>query len=353
MQAEARVRFGAVGLILALAASVARAAAAESLIPITMGVVPSVPAAITYLAIDKGYLAEAGIEAHIETIDSVSKVIPFLANNHMQVVEGGGLTVGYFNSLVQGLPIVLALDAGSSPLYHDLMIRPELADKIKTVADLKGRTVAIVSPGSVGVYELGKVLETAGLSFKDIDLKYVPFTQMGAAFANGAIDAGIEVPPFGSLVLEKKLAVSLLDPDTLIRPTPMSIVSYQVNTDWAREHHDIARKLFVALAKAGREYCQAYHHGPNRAEVIDVLIKYKAVSDRDLTDRMPWQARDPDGRFNAASIIDVQNWFYNQHVIDKKAPEDRLVDESFADEARKALGPFKLINQGSTLEGCR
>src|SRR5271170_7994697 len=114
-----------------------------------MGVVPSVPAAITYLAIDKGYLRDAGIEVHVETIDSVAKVIPFLATNHMQVAEGGALAVGYFNALVQGLPITLALDAGSSPLYHDALVRPDLREQFKTVADLKGRTVAIVSPGSV------------------------------------------------------------------------------------------------------------------------------------------------------------------------------------------------------------
>lgn len=341
--------FGA--LMLALVTT-SRAFAAD-LVPITMGVVPSVPAAITYLAVEKGYLRDAGIDAHIETIDTVSKVIPFLANNHMQVAEGGGLSVGYFNALVQGLPITLALDAGSSPLYHDMMVRPDLVDQFKTVADLKGRTVAIVSPGSVGVYELGKVLETAGLTLKDVDLKYVPFTQMGAAFANKAIEVGIEVPPFGSLVAEKGLAKSWLDPDKIIKPTPMSIISYQVNTDWAKANHEVAVKLFIALARAGREYCQAYHHGPNRGEVVDVLVKYKATSDPALTDRIPWQARDPDGQFNPASVADVQDWFFKEHIIDKKAPADRLVDNSYADAARKALGPFHLINQGSPLEGCR
>lgn len=349
------MRWSGSGLMLlgAFAAAACPAIAAEPLVPIVMGVVPSVPAAITYLAIEKGYLRDAGIEARVETINSVSKVTPFLANNHMQVAEGGGLTAGYFNALVQGLPITLALDAGSSPLYHDILVRPDIADQFKTVADLKGHSVAIVSPASAGVYELGKVLETVGLTLKDVDVKYVPFTQMGAAFANKAIDAGIEVPPFGTLVVEKGLAKRWIDPDTMIRPTPVSIVSYQVNTDWARDHHDVARKLFIALARAGREYCQAYHHGPNRGEVIDVLIKYKAMSDRDLTDRMDWQARDPNGRFNPESVKDVQDWFFKEHLIDKKAPEDKLVDESYADEAAKALGPFTLINQGSKLQGCR
>ncbi len=345
---------GGVTLALALMLSIsARCARAENLVPITIGLVPSVPSAITYLALDKGYLRDAGIDAHIETIDSVSKVIPFLANNHMQLVEGGGLTVGYFNGLLQGLPITLALDAGSSPLYHQFLVRPDLKDQFKSVADLKGHTIGIVGPGSVGVYEVGKVLETAGLTLRDVEVKYVPFTQMGAALANKAIDVASEVPPFGSLLVDKGLGVFWIDPDTLIKPTPMSIISYQVNTDWAKANPEVAKKLFVALARAGREYCQAYHHGPNRAEVVDVLIKYKAMSDRELTDRMDWQARDPDGRFNVASLRDVQDFFYKEHLIDRKVPDDRLVDESYADAAAQALGPFKLINEASKLEGCR
>ena len=340
-------------IVLAFVLAGVPAAAAEPLSPVTIGLVPSVPSAITYLALDKGYLREAGIDAHVETIDTVAKVIPFLATNRMQVAEGGALTVGYFNGLVQGLPLILALDAGSSPLYHAALVRPDLKDQFKTVADLKGRTVSIVSPGSVGVYELGKVLETAGLTLDDIDLKYVPFTQMGAAFANKAIEAGISVPPFDELVVEKGLAVRWFDPDKIIRPTPMSIIAYVVNTDWASANREVAKKLFIALARAGRDYCQAYHHGPNRAEIVDVLLKYKAMSDRDLTDRMAWQARDPDGRFNAASVADVQDWFFKHHIIDRKAPDDRLVDESYADAAAAALGPFHLINEGSTLGGCR
>jgi NitT/TauT family transport system substrate-binding protein len=269
------------------------------------------------------------------------------------VVEGGGLNVGYFNGLAQGLPIVLALDAGSSPVYHDLLVRPDLKDQIKTIADLKGRTVAIIGPGSAGIYEVGKVLATAGLTLKDIDMKYVSFTQMAAALANKAVDVASEVPPFGQLVIEKGLGVRWIDPDKFIKPSPMSIISYQVNTDWAKANHEVATRLFIALARAGREYCQAYHHGPNRAEIVNVLIKYKAMSDPALTDKMDWQARDPDGRFNLESIRDVQDFFYKEHLIDKKVPDNLLVDESYAEAAAKALGPFKLINQGSTLEGCR
>jgi hypothetical protein len=109
----------------------------------------------------------------------------------------------------------------------------------------------------------------------------------------------------------------------------------------------------VALARAGRDYCQAYHHGPNRGEVIDIMMREKIATDRGLLDRMDWQARTPNGEFNLASLVDMQKFFKNAGIIDKTAPDDALVDPSFAKVVAKDLGPFELINKASPLKGCR
>ena len=109
----------------------------------------------------------------------------------------------------------------------------------------------------------------------------------------------------------------------------------------------------MALARAGRDYCQAYHHGPNRAEIIDIFLKYRIGTDRDLLDRMAWQSRNPNGAFNVASITDMQAFFQREGVIAKTSPADKLVDPSFAADVGKELGPFDLINKASTLKGCR
>jgi NitT/TauT family transport system substrate-binding protein len=342
-----------VAALLAALGAASVACAADAPVEVAIGVVPAVPAAITFLAVDKGYLRDVGIEAKIEFLDTVSKAIPFIAGNHMQVVQGGGLSVGYFNALVQGLPISMALDTGSSPVYHDILVRPDLKDEIREIKDLKGRNAALVGPGSVAIYELGKLLEDAGMTLKDVEIKFMPFTQMGAGLANKGVDVAMTVPPFGDLNIDKGLGVRWIDPDKLIKPTPMMIASYMYNTDWAAQNPDVARRLFVALARAGREYCQAYHHGPNRAELVDALIAHKAMSDRALADRMDWPARDPNGRFNLASIVDVQDWFFEHGLLKEKAPVERLVDPRYADAAAKQLGSFELINKASPLAGCR
>lgn len=343
----------ALGLTLvALMLGPAPGAGADTLAKVTIGVVPSVPAGATWIAVEKGYFRDAGIEVQLEKIDSASTAMSLLASGRMQVVEGG-LAAGYWNALAHKLPMIMALERGSSPVYHDLLVRPDLAGQIKTIADLKGRTVAIVAPGSSAVYEVGKVLETAGLTLHDIEIKYMPFPQMGVAFANKAIDVADEVPPFGSVILAEKLAARWIDPDDYIKPQPTSFIAYMANTDWTAKNPGFARKFFLALVKGGRDYCQAYHNGPNRQEVEDIMWKYRAVNNRALLHTMPWQARDPNGRFNMASVLDVQDWFFKEKMISQKFAPEQLVDTSYADYAAKQLPPFEVINKSSKLEGCR
>jgi NitT/TauT family transport system substrate-binding protein len=314
--------------------------------------VPSVPAAALYLAIEKGYFKEAGVDVDLQNIESSSTAMALLASNRMQVV-GGGVAPNYWNALASGLPIILALERASSPLYHDVLIRKDLVGKIKTVADLKGRPVAEVSPGSSALYEVGQVLASAGLTLKDIDIKYIPFTQMGTALANGAVDAAFEVPPFGAIVASRGEGVKWIDPENYIKVLPTSFVGYFANTDWIKANPDTAKKFFLALAKGGRDFCQAYHHGPNRAEVVDIMFKYKVGTDRDQLDKMDWQARSPDGHFNVPSVLDLQDWFFKEGIVKTKFPAERLIDAQYADAADKTLPPFEVINKADQLKGCR
>jgi NitT/TauT family transport system substrate-binding protein len=319
---------------------------------ITIAVVPSVPGGVTYIAADKGYFRDAGLDVDIERIDSLGKAVAFLATNQVQVAQGG-INAGFYNSVAQGLPVILALESGSSPTYHQILVRTDLKDKIKTPADLKGRTIGLSSAGSTSMYEVSSVLASAGLALKDVEGKNLAFSQMAAAMANGAIDAAIEVAPFTERMIEQNIGVRWIDPDDYIHPLPMTSVGYIVNTDWASANAETARKLFVALARAGRDYCQAYHHAPIRAEIVDIFLRNKIGTDRDLLDRMAWQSRDPNGKFNVASIVDMQSFFQREGTIDKTSPAEKLVDESYAAAVAKELGPFELINKASPLKGCR
>ena len=58
--------------------------------------------------------------------------------------------------------------------------------------------IASNGQGSVSTYELGKMLETGGLKLSDVDVKVLPFTQMGARLRQqgdrrGAADPALHV----------------------------------------------------------------------------------------------------------------------------------------------------------------
>src|ERR1700739_2849863 len=120
---------------------------------ITIAVVPSVPGGATYVALDKGYFRDAGLDVDIERIDSLGKAVAFLATDQVQVAQGG-INAGFYNSVAQGLPVALALESASSPTYHQIIVRTDLKDRIRKQGDLKGRTVGLSSPGSTSMYEV-------------------------------------------------------------------------------------------------------------------------------------------------------------------------------------------------------
>src|SRR6185437_15297561 len=164
----------------------------------------------------------------------------------------------------------------------------------------------------------------------------------GTALANGAVDAAFEVPPFGAIVAARGEGVKWIDPEKYIKVLPSSFVGYFANADWIKQNPKIAKKFFLALVKGGRDFCQAYHHGPNRKEVVDIMFKYKVAASAEQLDNMAWQARNPNGRFNVASLMDLQGFFVDENIVKQKFTAEKLVDTDYADYAEKALPPFEV-----------
>jgi NitT/TauT family transport system substrate-binding protein len=336
--------------LLALIAGASGEARAQA--KVVIGSVPGIAAAGTYIADAKGYFRDEGIDAQIADLASAADAMASLATNEFQIVEGG-YSAGYWNALAKNFPIIAAFERGSRPTNHKIVVPANMKDTIKIIADLKGHSVAVNAPGSLTIYELGKMLEVSGLTLKDVDVRYMPFPQMLVAFKNGAIDAAEDIPPFVNIGKEQGLMFEIASIDDTLKPYPVAGIAYLVNTDWTAKNKDVARKFFVAIARGTRDYCQAYHHGPNRDEIIDIMIKYKVMSDRALLDRIPWQGRDPNGRMDPGTALDIQDWFFKQGMINQKFPAERLVDTSYADFAAKTLGPFEVINKSDPLPSCR
>jgi NitT/TauT family transport system substrate-binding protein len=342
----------ALPLIVPLALLVGTAGACAQEQTVRVGMVRALSSTATMIAIEKGYFKDYGIKVVIEDIDSSIDALAIVAQNRLQVVEGG-ISAAYFNAIEKNLPVTIAIDRVSSPLNHKLIVRADLKDKIKDIAQLKGRPLASNSRGAITNYEIGKIFEKAGLAYRDADIRFIPFTQMSVAFANKAVEAAFMIQPFASQIVDQGLGFTFADPDDFITPGPMTIAVSFVNTDWTAKNPELAKNFFLAALRGARDYCQAYHGGANRNEVIDIAIRTAVEPRREMIDKYPWAARNPDGRINIDSMLDIQSFFVHQGLSLKEFPAARLVTATYSDYAAAKLGPFALQNPDSKLAGCR
>jgi len=333
-----------------LAAAASHATAQE--VTIKVGTARAISVAATLYAIEKGWFKEAGIKLDLDYINSSADVMAMVAQNQYQIIEGG-ISAGYFNAVEKGLPVMMVADRTSSPLYHNIMLSPANKDKIKTIKDLKGKSIASNGAGSITTYEVGKVLESAGMSLADVEIKVIPFTQMGLALKNGAVDAALLIPPFTYQVRDQGLGHMFLDPDDYQKPQPVALAVNIVNTDWSNKNKELVGKYFKVYLRGVRAYCQAFHGGSTRAEIVDLLVKSGTEREASKLNEYPWQSRDPNGRIGIASVLDIQDFYLKNKLATAKLPIEKLVDHSYVDAAAKELGPFVLEKKDDQTKGCR
>jgi NitT/TauT family transport system substrate-binding protein len=111
-----------------------------------------------------------------------------------------GTTLAHaIQSAVMGQPVVVV--AALCNKCSALVVRKD--GPVKTVADLKGRTIGYV-PGTMHEILLRELLSRNHLSpDKDVTLVRVDFFDMGTALAQGAIDAFLSGEPFPSTAVEQ------------------------------------------------------------------------------------------------------------------------------------------------------
>lgn len=95
----------------------------------------------------------------------------------------------------------------AAPRMMDVLV-PEDSD-IKTVADLKGKKLAVNVLNNVQSLTFDEILEKQGVGRPDY--RAIPFPQMGAALDTGQVDAVHAVEPYDSAIQDELKARVLID----------------------------------------------------------------------------------------------------------------------------------------------
>jgi NitT/TauT family transport system substrate-binding protein len=303
--------------------TVARAAATPSttgtaLKTVRAGFVPVNNWGPLFIAIEKGYFREQGIETVATQFTSGTDIITQTVAGQLDVGPSGLGASQHAESPPMATPLVVAKKKYDDGTYRQ-------------VAALKGKKVAINGKGVATEYWLYSALKKNNLTMKDIDLQVVPFDQVAAALDSGALDGSMLSEPWPTLAEQKSLIQRLAD-DFLINAQG-TVVCF--NQKWGRES-GVADKWLAAWLRGARDLSpQGYKLDENTA----ILEKYTRTP-KDVIKATRPPLHNANGALNLDDMKAQQEYFLSSGSLTYTDPLDlaTIVDTSYVEGALKIIG---------------
>ncbi|MCL5959857.1 MAG: ABC transporter substrate-binding protein [Chloroflexi bacterium] len=322
--------------------SAANSGASKDLTEVTvggLGIGTDVP---FWIAQDKGYFAEQGINMKFEPFRAGEEMIPLLATNKL-AVGWVGTNPGMFNAYAQGVPInIVGSMAKMSPTQDSsgFIVRADLADQIKTAKDLKGRTIATNSMNAAGRMYLETYLQKGGLTFNDVTVKELSFPDVATAMGNKLVDFAFIIEPYIAIAASKKLATKVTGVYDVYGPHDSGVL---LGSPEFVQNKKLSQGFMVAFMKAGRDYYNAFIKGqePLRTEMVQIAVKNTALKDPALYKVMSFSGPDPNGQVDLPALSKIQDYWVKVGSIKNPVEVNKMIDTSLVDNALKVLGEYK------------
>ncbi len=314
------------------------ATAASAADSVRVGAYASISDAPLYIGVDKGYFKEQGLDVEIVQVDSGPTMMTQLVSGNLDA-SGGSPGAGVYNAVRQGISFKIVADKGSSLPGHGyfaFVVRSDLADQIKTPADLRGRVLAVTGykRGASSEVTIGKLLSSAGLKENDVKQTNMSFGDIVAALGAKKVEVGVLIEPLVSQVAAKGIATIWKRVDDIYPSQQYGALMYGPGII---KRPDVAHRFMVAYLKAARFYNQALANPSMRGELVSILTRNTSVKDPAVYTTMVFPGIHPDGTLNTAGMEEDVNWWVANGRMKEKVQLKDIVDTSYIERAKKQL----------------
>lgn len=239
-----------------------------------------------------------------------------------QAMQGGQVDTGFAADLptlqaISGrLPIKLVGAVQGSGAGAAILVRNE--SPVRTVADLKGRTIVVSSArGSIAEYLLARALQEAGLSYSDVTVQFVLPTAAQAAFNSGQTEIWATFDPYQSIAVKSGARV-LID-GTQGRVSGIALVSAAEKSLADPARKDAITDFLRRLARAEDWAAQ------NPAAYAQVYARTNGV-DPDVAAKVVEHSRTAAGPVTPQIVTTVQGVADLMHSIGSLPADVRVAD---------------------------
>ena len=302
----------------------------DGALEVNIGFLPVLIYAPIYVALEKGYYAERGLNVIPTPMNSGTDLAVMVSTNDLQVALSG-VGPAFWNGIAAELPlnIIAPGHEEGNPVATPLMVGAN--SDITSVDQLAGKKVAVNAPGATE-YWLDAALQTGGLSIGDIDLQYLTFPDAVTALSAGVLDAAMIGEPLATKAVQDG-AARILTNDFDV--AGMQVTALFSNNSWVEENAQAATDFVAAYLLACRDLVDE----PNDPLNLTIINKYTSVP-VELIAAAVRPVYQPNGTVNLENLVTLQEFFAARDLMTLEEPIDpaTVVRQEVIDAAVESIG---------------
>lgn len=308
---------------------------------IRVGSSPVLSSAGIYLALEKNYFKDEGLDVVVTDFGNSGAPMTLLLAKGELEVGAGNLSSGLFNAVNQGQGVKIVADKGHLAKdcdYMGLLVRKDHINsgRFKSLKDLKGFKMGLTALDGVSQQILvEKVLEKAGLKPTDITYIKMSYAEMNVALKTKSIDATIQLEPLLSVAEKEGFAKKVIGGAEVYPEQQSAAILF--SKKFIEEQRPEAVKFMKAYLKGVRDYNNAFVRGKDRDNTIAALSKHIKIVDADLWKKMASVGLSESGSVAIDPLYKDLEWYRAKGFLQKIPSQADLVDLSIADEANSQL----------------